>query len=102
MKKIMVMIGLLFFVQSVFADRVESLDGVMRHGIFKLKRSNIEEMKKILVPMLTEKGSMLVDPDANTIVIKDIKDNVGVMEAKINELEGILPILPEPIKPVVK
>ena len=94
MKKIMVLLILFLSVQSVYARRVMLSDTEycesMTQKIFKLKHSNVEEISKIVVPMLTKKGSVLVDPGTNTVVVKDIGKNINAIEEKIEALEFFL------------
>ncbi len=86
-----------------FSDRVAVLDkiasnGVLEQRIFKLKYKDVETFKEVLKldsessgtskgTLLSSRGSALIDPGTNTLVIKDVRPVLQNMEELINELD---------------
>ena len=106
MKKIIILLlGLFLSIQTAFGEISlcgKSPCSLMKQEIFLLRLHKVKDVAtNNLAPLLTEKGSILIDSESNIIVVKDIKDSVSVIKAKINELEGVLSE-PVPIEPKVK
>ena len=56
-----------------------------------LRYSKAEDLSKVLTPLLTAQGKILVDPRVNTLILSDVPSNVAKLQTMIEALDTQTP-----------
>lgn len=87
MRKTKLLILLLIVVCIIIEGVYVLCDEVIQSKSFKIKFKSMEEVASIIEPLLSQKGTMTLQPKARTIIISDAVQNLSEIESTINDFD---------------
>lgn len=79
-KLLLIIIIVLIVSKGIYADEYEK-------KIFKIKFKEIEEIALLIKPMISEQGTITIQPRGKTITVYDLKENISRIEKAIIEYD---------------